>query len=42
MYGYKIPQKVNELTSGEIKITEGTLYPSLHKFEAAGILLTEI
>jgi DNA-binding PadR family transcriptional regulator len=42
MYGYKIPQKVNELTSGEIKITEGTLYPSLHKLEAAGILFAEI
>jgi len=42
MYGYKIPQKVKDLTSVEIKITEGTLYPSLHKFEAAGILFAEI
>jgi DNA-binding PadR family transcriptional regulator len=31
MYGYEITQKVKELTNGELHITEGALYPALHK-----------
>ena len=31
MYGYEITQKVKEITKGELKITEGALYPALHK-----------
>lgn len=42
MYGYEITQRVKELTEGEIKITEGALYPALHKLEAEGLLTTEI
>jgi PadR family transcriptional regulator, regulatory protein PadR len=42
MYGYEITQKVKEMTEGEIKITEGALYPALHKLEAEGMLTTEI
>ena len=41
MYGYEITQKVKELTDGKINITEGALYPSLHKLEAEGLLSTE-
>jgi PadR family transcriptional regulator, regulatory protein PadR len=41
MYGYEITQRVKELTKGKIEITEGALYPTLHKLEAAGILRTE-
>lgn len=41
MYGYEITQKVKELTKGKIEITEGALYPTLHKLEAEGILQTE-
>ncbi|MCE7995121.1 MAG: PadR family transcriptional regulator [Roseivirga sp.] len=41
MYGYEITQKVKELTAGEFKITEGALYPTLHKLEAEGFLTTE-
>lgn len=41
MYGYEITQKVKELTAGEFKITEGALYPTLHKLEAEGYLSTE-
>lgn len=41
MYGYEITQKVKLLTDGEIKITEGALYPALHKLEADGLLTTE-
>lgn len=41
MYGYEITQKVKELTNGKIEITEGALYPTLHKLEADGVLSTE-
>lgn len=41
MYGYEITQKVKELTGGKIAITEGALYPLLHKLEAEGLLQTE-
>jgi DNA-binding PadR family transcriptional regulator len=41
MYGYEITQKVKALTAGEFKITEGALYPTLHKLEADGFLSTE-
>ncbi len=41
MYGYEITQKVKELSDGKIEITEGALYPALHKLEADGILKTE-
>ncbi|RZK22490.1 MAG: PadR family transcriptional regulator [Flavobacterium sp.] len=40
MYGYEITQKVKEITSGDIKLTEGAMYPALHKMEAEGILIT--
>jgi len=42
MYGYEITQKVKELTKGELNITEGALYPALHKLEAEGLLEVEI
>lgn len=42
MYGYEISQKVKEITQGELKITEGALYPALHKLEAEGLLEVEI
>jgi len=41
MYGYEITQKVEELTSGKIKLTYGALYPILHKLEVDGAVLTE-
>lgn len=42
MYGYEITKKVKELTKGELKITEGALYPALHKMEAEGLLDVEV
>ncbi len=42
MYGYEITQKVKELTRGELLITEGALYPALHKLEAEGLLDVEV
>jgi len=40
MYGYEITQKVKQLSHGEFKLTEGALYPALHKLEADGLLET--
>ncbi|MGF1555732.1 PadR family transcriptional regulator [Paucihalobacter sp.] len=42
MYGYEITQKVKALTKGELNITEGALYPALHKLEAGGLLDVEV
>ncbi len=41
MYGYEITQKVRKQTEGKIDISEGALYPILHKLEADGVLETE-
>lgn len=42
MYGYEITQRVKELSADRILLTEGALYPTLHKLEAEGFLKTEI
>lgn len=42
MYGYEITQRVKEITKGELNITEGALYPALHKLEAEGLLEVEV
>ncbi|HLT80408.1 MAG TPA: PadR family transcriptional regulator [Cyclobacteriaceae bacterium] len=41
MYGYEITQRVKHLSEGRISLTEGALYPALHRMEADGILTTE-
>ena len=41
MYGYEIFQRVKDLSEGTIIITEGALYPTLHKLKAEGMLTTE-
>ncbi|MFM9838117.1 MAG: PadR family transcriptional regulator [Cyclobacteriaceae bacterium] len=41
MYGYEITQRVKELSESQLLLTEGALYPALHKLEAEGILKTE-
>jgi DNA-binding PadR family transcriptional regulator len=42
MYGYQITREVEQLTSGELVVTEGALYPVLHKLEAKGLLSVEM
>jgi DNA-binding PadR family transcriptional regulator len=42
MYGYEITQRVTDLSDGRILLTEGALYPTLHKLEAEGLLKTEV
>lgn len=41
MYGYEITQRVKELSDGQMILTEGALYPTLHKLEAENLLTTE-
>ncbi len=41
MYGYEITQKVKQMTSDKIQITEGALYPTLHSLEKNGDLEIE-
>lgn len=38
MYGYEITQKVKTLSAGAFQITEGALYPVLHRLESTGVL----
>ncbi|MDO5615260.1 MAG: PadR family transcriptional regulator [Cruoricaptor ignavus] len=42
MYGYQLTQRAKELTKGELEMTEGALYPLLHKLESDGIIFSEI
>jgi PadR family transcriptional regulator PadR len=42
MYGYEMTQRVKDLSVGRLMLTEGALYPTLHKLEAEGLLKTEI
>lgn len=42
MYGYEIVQKVSEISKGGIQITEGALYPALHKLSDKEFVQTEI
>lgn len=42
MYGYQLTQRAKELTKGELEMTEGALYPILHKLESDGIIFSEI
>ena len=42
MYGYEITQRMKQLSGDKISITEGSLYPLLHKLEQDGVLQTEI
>lgn len=42
MYGYQMTQRAKELTQGELEMTEGALYPLLHKLEGDGLIISEI
>lgn len=41
MYGYELTQRVKELSAGTIILTEGALYPTLHRMQSEGYLKTE-
>ena len=42
MYGYEICKRVKELSDGDLNVTEGALYPALHKLETEGLLSVEL
>jgi cytoplasmic iron level regulating protein YaaA (DUF328/UPF0246 family) len=42
MYGYQLTQRAKELTKGELEMTEGALYPLLHKLENEQVFSPEI
>ncbi|MGB0177695.1 MAG: PadR family transcriptional regulator [Owenweeksia sp.] len=42
MYGYEIIQSIRTLSGEAINVTEGALYPALHKLEAQGFLTIEL
>ena len=42
MYGYQLTQYAKDLTKGELEITEGALYPILHKLENDKIIFSEL
>ncbi|MFV9549523.1 PadR family transcriptional regulator [Algibacter sp. PT7-4] len=41
MYGYEITKRVKQITKNELQLTEGALYPALHKLETQGLLYAE-
>ncbi|MCB8994804.1 MAG: PadR family transcriptional regulator [Bacteroidales bacterium] len=41
LYGYDLTKKVEELSEGRVKLSWGALYPSLHKLEADGLIVSE-
>jgi PadR family transcriptional regulator, regulatory protein PadR len=42
MYGYEITRKVKELSGGNLQLTEGALYPALHRLEADGLVAVSL
>ena len=40
MYGYEICQQAKEKTQSGIVLTEGAIYPALHKLEKKGIIVS--
>ena len=40
MYGYQICQKTKELSNSSIILTEGAIYPALHKLEKSGLIVS--
>jgi DNA-binding PadR family transcriptional regulator len=38
MYGYELAATVHQFTNGTFTFREGSLYPSLHKLQAEGLL----
>jgi PadR family transcriptional regulator, regulatory protein PadR len=41
-YGYALIQQLRQRTDGRLDLTEGTVYPALHRLEEAGFLRSEV
>ena len=40
MYGYEICQMAKEKTNNSIQLTEGAIYPALHRLEKDGLIIS--
>jgi DNA-binding PadR family transcriptional regulator len=40
MYGYELVKEMNQRSGNKLQMKEGTLYPSLHKLERQGYILS--
>ena len=40
-YGYRIIKHIQALTEGRLELSEGSLYPQLHRLEAQGYIKSE-
>lgn len=40
-YGYQLTQSIQDITNGQIKIAEGTMYPILYKLQDKGTSLID-
>ena len=40
MYGYEICQRTKEKTDSHILLTEGAIYPALHRLEKDGLIIS--
>ena len=41
LHGYAIIEKLKRRSEGALELPEGTIYPALHRLEAAGLLASE-
>lgn len=41
LHGYAIIEKLKRRSEGALELPEGTVYPALHRLEAAGLLCSE-
>jgi PadR family transcriptional regulator, regulatory protein PadR len=41
LHGYAIIEELKQRSSGSLTVPEGTVYPALHRLEAAGLLGSE-
>jgi DNA-binding PadR family transcriptional regulator len=42
MYGYQMTKQAEAMSNGRYTLTEGSLYPLLHKLEKDGLVTTEL
>jgi PadR family transcriptional regulator PadR len=41
LHGWAISQRLKHVSSEELQVSEGSLYPALHKLELAGLITAE-
>jgi len=41
LHGYAVAQRLEQMSRGVVRVTQGTLYPALHRLESRGFLAAE-